>query len=89
MQQRSKKPNTTDGAVRQSLLVGLGLFDLSRAKVERYLAGLKKDLPAQARKKAADNFIKSIKSNSKKLEHSTRTQIKSALDAMSSKIDPH
>ncbi|KKT10083.1 MAG: hypothetical protein UV88_C0002G0030 [Parcubacteria group bacterium GW2011_GWA1_43_21] len=77
-----------DSALKQSLLIGLGLVDLTREKVEKYLSGLKKDLPENARKKAANDFVRSIKSNSKNLEHSTRKHIKSVLDQMSLTINP-
>jgi len=84
----SNNARKNDSTVRQSLLIGLGLFDLSRAKVERYLSSLKKDLPAKDRKKAADAFITSIKSNSKTMEHSVRRNLTKALNQISSKIDP-
>lgn len=80
-----KKDN---GALRQSLLLGLGLFDLTREKVEKYLSTLKKDLPAEERRKVADNFIKSVKANSKDLEQKTRTHLKKALDQLSAKVAP-
>ncbi len=74
--------------MRQSLLVGLGLLDLTVTKVEKYLSELKKDLPAKDRKQAAQEFIKSVKSNSQALEHSVRKSLKKSLDEMSAAVDP-
>jgi polyhydroxyalkanoate synthesis regulator phasin len=81
-----KAINKSEGALRQSLLLGLGLFDLSREKIEKYVATLQKDLPTEARKKAVDNFLKSVKSNSKDIEAKTRTHIKKTLDQLSAKV---
>ena len=86
---KTQKPAAKEnGALKKSLLIGLGLFDLTRGRVEKYLSTLKKDLPAEERKKAADKFIKSIKTNSKDIETKTRTHLKKALDQLSSKVDP-
>ncbi len=82
---KSKKSDTT---LKQSLFIGLGLVDLTREKVEKYISGLKKDLPEKERRKAADDFIKSVKSNSKEMERSVRQHLKKTLDQMSSKVDP-
>lgn len=85
---KKKVSKKDDGALRQSLLIGLGLFDLSREKVEKYISTLKKDLSAEDRKKAADNFLKSVKLNSKEIEVKTRTQLKKALDQLGDKVAP-
>lgn len=82
------KSQKANDAMRQSLLVGLGLLDLTVTKVEKYLSELKKDLPAKDRKQAAQEFIKSVKSNSQALEHSVRKSLKKSLDEMSAAVDP-
>jgi|GEM_PF-4641383 polyhydroxyalkanoate synthesis regulator phasin len=72
--------------VRDTLVLGLGLMDMTRDKVDKLVSEVTKGISKQDKKKAVDHLFKYASDTRKKAKDAVLKQIKKALDELDSEL---
>jgi polyhydroxyalkanoate synthesis regulator phasin len=78
--------SNTKNTVRDAMVLGLGLMDLTKEKVEKLVSEATKGISKQDKKKAVDHLVKYANDTKKKAKDVVLKQIKSALKELDSEL---